>query len=68
MLLTELAISDKSFCVEFVNDEKILKKDHAYFYQVQLQMKVCEVEYADFVIWRESELVVLRIEKDSAFL
>ena len=29
-------------------------------------MKACEVEYADFVIWRESELVV--IEKDSAFL
>ena len=58
-----------SFCLEEFEDGQFrLKRKHAYFYQVQLQMKVCEVEYADFVIWRESELVVLRIAKDLAFL
>ena len=31
-------------------------------------MKVCDLNYGDCVIWRESELVVLRIEKDVAFL
>ncbi len=27
-----------------------------YYYQVQLQMKICDLNYADFIIWRESEL------------
>ena len=45
-----------------------LKGTHAYFYQMQLQMKVCDLDYGDFVIWRECELVVLRIEKDVACL
>ncbi len=31
-------------------------------------MKICKVEYRDFVIWRENELIVLRIEKDELFL
>ena len=38
MPLTELATSDESFCMEYVNGEYILKKDRAYYYQVQLQM------------------------------
>ena len=31
-------------------------------------MKHCNVEYADFVIWRPMELVILRIAKDEVFL
>ena len=31
-------------------------------------MKLSEVNYGDFVIWSESELVVLRITLDEAFI
>ncbi len=58
-----------TFCLVSYGDGKFkLKRKHAYFYQFQLQMKICKVEYGDFVIWRENELIVLRIEKDETFL
>ena len=58
-----------SFCLEISQDGEFqLKHQHAYFYQIQLQMRLCEMDYGDFVIWRESELVVLRIRMDSAFV
>jgi len=31
-------------------------------------MKLCDVEFCDFVIWRSDELVVKRIERDDTFL
>ena len=30
-----------------------LKQTHQYYYQVQLQMKLCNVEYCDFVAWKK---------------
>ncbi len=58
-----------SFCLGTNEDGQFqLKKNHAYYYQVQLQMKLCDLNYADFIIWRESELVVIRIEQDLTFL
>ena len=62
------ATGDKNFCLEQSQEGFLLKRKHTYFYQVQLQMKLCEVNYCDFVIWRESELVVIRIRKDEAFV
>ena len=57
MPLTELAISDESFCMEHVNGEYILKKDHAYYYQVQLQMFLTQAKaYYFFVYSREASL------------
>lgn len=48
-----------SSCLETSHDEFKPKEQHAYFYQIQLQMRLCEVDYGDFVIWRESELVII---------
>jgi len=63
------AIGEKNFCLESSEDGNYtLKRQHAYFYQVQLQMKLCDVEFCDFVIWRSDELVVNRIERDDTFL
>ena len=31
-----------------------LKRDHAYYYQVQVQMHVSGRRYCDFVVWEES--------------
>ena len=38
MSLTELEIGDKDFCIDHANDEYILKKALAYYYQVHLQI------------------------------
>jgi len=27
------------------------KEDHMYYYQVQRQMKICHIQYCDFVAW-----------------
>lgn len=62
------ATEDSNFCLEHSEEGFALKRKHTYFYQVQLQMKLCDVNYCDFVIWRESELVVIRIERDEAFI
>ena len=40
-----------------------LKKDHAYYYQIQLQMKICEVEYCDFIVWSEESIFHERISE-----
>ena len=63
------AIGEKIFCLErSEGDTFILKQNHTYFYQVQLQMKLCDVKFCDFVIWRSEELVVNRIERNDRFL
>lgn len=63
------AIGEKNFCMERSEDDGfVLKKKHAYFYQVQLQMKLCDVNFCDFIMWRSDELVVNRIERDDHFL
>jgi len=51
-------------------DEKwILKRNHAYYYQIQLQLEVCKLSYCDFVVWTaaEKDFVVERIAADKQF-
>lgn len=45
-----------------------LKKDHQYFYQVQLQMFICNAKYCDFVVYSKKDLVILRILPESDFM
>ena len=35
-----------------------LRKIHMYYYQVQLQMKPCHVQFCDFVAYREDEIII----------
>ena len=64
----ENATIQGSFCLEEDNSGLRLKVDHAYYYQVQLQMKICQVEYVDFVLLREEEMFVQRIVMDREFI
>ena len=41
-----------------------LKKDHEYMYQVQTQIHICDMEYADFVLWTQTDIQTQRIESD----
>ena len=53
-----------------VDREPILDVTHAYYYQVQAQLKFCGAtcNYCDFVVWREGELFVQRIYPDDTFM
>ena len=62
------AATQGSFCLEEDGDSLHLKEDHAYYYQVQLQMKLCQVDYADFVVWREEDLFIQRIGVEREFI
>ena len=64
----ENATIQGSFCLEEDNSGLRLKVDHAYYYQVQLQMKICQVEYINFVLWREEKMFVQRIVMDREFI
>ena len=41
---------------------------HAYYFQVQAQMKFCCASYADFVVWTEKQLFIQRIYSDEPFI
>ena len=64
------ASEDPKFCLTKDVDgvTYVLKSSHSYYYQVQLQLLLCEVGYCDFVVWAESELVHLRIKPDFEFM
>ena len=58
-----------SFCLA-VNAEDsslVLKKTHQYFYQVQHQMYVCNVQWADFVVWTPKQVFIQRVARDTQF-
>lgn len=43
-----------------------LKEQHAYFWQVQGQLLVTGLDWCDFVVFAEEEMLIQRIYKDSA--
>ncbi|XP_064462314.1 uncharacterized protein LOC135372775 [Ornithodoros turicata] len=45
------ACKDKNFCCRLINGEVQLRRDHAYYYQVQGQLAVTGFEWCDFVAW-----------------
>ena len=45
-----------------------LKESHQYYYQVQMQMKFCNVEYCDFVVWNKESWINQRIYAKSDFI
>ena len=57
----------KAFCLQKTADGLALKKNHAYYYQVQLQMGVCEVQWGYFVVWTPLGLYTEKIVFDATF-
>ena len=60
--------TEPTFFLQEVNGKFTLKRDHAYYYQIQLQMKLCGTSCGDFIVWRENELVLESIPIDEEFL
>ena len=60
--------NESSFFLTNENGTLLLNVYHAYYFQVQAQMKFCSLSYSDFVVWREEELFVQRIYLDEPFI
>ena len=59
-------LPDKFFMCK--QDGKLtLKKEHAYYFQVQMQLAVCKFPYCDFVVWTTTGLAIERISADEHF-
>ncbi len=54
----QLAMDDKKFCLKKFFGEICLDTNHAYYYQVQTQLFLCDVEYCDFVVCTFSDETV----------
>ncbi|XP_065894857.1 uncharacterized protein [Dysidea avara] len=65
---SEAILDNSSFFLEDDNGRLALKEDHMYYYQIQLQMKLCHMQHCDFVAWREGEIFHQMVELDSDFI
>lgn len=54
-------------CPANANGAFQLERSHSYYYQVQTQMTVCQVDHCDFVVWAPFLLHVERIGRDVLF-
>ena len=59
---------DKNFFLELVDGTYQLKQTHAYYYQVQAQIKFCKGLYCDFVVLTENDIIIQRILPDPEFI
>ena len=50
-----------------MNGKLSLDRQHAYYYQVQAQIFICEVEFCDFILWTEQDIHIERILPDNVF-
>ena len=60
-------LDQTNFCMTKQDDLWTLKRNHAYYYQIQLQLEVCKLSYCDFVVWTEKDFAVERIDADKQF-
>ena len=62
-------VDNSRFCMSKTDDGTwSLKHSHTYYYQVQLQMHVCSVEYAYFVVWSGNTIAIEKVLKDESFI
>ena len=45
-------------CLYILNGELHLNTSHAYYYQVQAQMIICQANFADFVVWTKNGIFI----------
>ena len=56
-----------SIWLEQSTDRLKLKRNHPYWYQVQLQLGVSEFTHADFLVWTSQDMYIERIDADRLF-
>ena len=53
--------TESTFFLHSIDGELTLNVNHAYYFQVQALLKLCNAKYCDFVVFRMEELFVQRI-------
>ena len=48
----------------FLKADGTMNKKHSYWHQVQAEISVMNVQWADFVVWTKTDLRIIRVEKD----
>ena len=57
----------KNVCMDYNGENWHLKKDHQYYYQVQAQLNVWDIEKGVFILWANKEFVSESIARDRDF-
>ena len=70
VLFTVACKEVQSFCLVLSNKSTLsLSKSHAYYYQIQTQMRVTHLHWCDFVVWSPIQAVfVERVVYDPVFM
>ena len=63
-LTVEQASQRADFCCTLVDGQVKLKKDHAYYYQVQGQLAITGARWCDFFIWIGTSVHLERVYAD----
>ena len=50
---------EANFCMMKQDGNWMLKRNHAYYYQIQLQLHVCRLSHGDFVMWSQKERIYI---------
>ena len=66
--LASAGVQDRSFCLSSNDGKLALRRNHPYYYQVQMSLLVTNFLWADFVVWTPSDLYIERIERDNDLL
>ena len=59
------ALGSKAFCLEECDTTLTLKKKHAYYYQVQMQLLITDADYCDFIVWTLKDIYIQRLFPDN---
>lgn len=61
------ALGSKNFCLQQNDTGVNLTQNHAYYYQVQMQLFITGTDYCDFIIWTPKDIYIERIVPDNDF-
>ena len=66
-LVSEACLMPQFYCRKDENDKVTLKLHHNYYYQIQGQLAILNLEWCDFIIWTKVDLHVERVKADHEF-
>ena len=65
--LRDVAVNDSSFFLKNSDGVLALDTNHAYYYQVQCQLGISEVEVCFFVVWTQENVHIEEIQANPSF-
>jgi hypothetical protein len=62
----KVACSDPNFCLVIKEDKIVLKRHHAYYFQIQGSKATIQLQWCDFVVYTNKDIFIERINFDSS--